>query len=399
MKTTNNYILFDSPKSRIDLLPFTYTRAISEIRAGILTIKEKWEHFLNTKTSYLVEDYLSEKFLSVFSKTNIFINSTIIPSESLAEQVTKIKSGEVIFHKNTFIAAGYNAKDFTTVFNNNFDSFKKIEFTEDIDTIEFKWDIFQKNNKNITDDFEILTKNRKSQKLNESNKLIGKHKIFIEEGADIQCATLNTTEGPIYIGKNTVVMEGALIRGPFALCDHSHVKMGAKIYTGTTIGPHCKVGGEINNSIFFGFANKAHDGFLGNSVIGEWCNIGADSNNSNLKNNYDDVKVWDYNKKGFSSSGSQFCGLFMGDHSKCGINTMFNTGTVVGVSCNIYGAGFPRTFIPSFSWGGAAGTTIHKLNKAFKTAELVMKRRELEFDKIEKEIFEHIFELSQEFHH
>jgi UDP-N-acetylglucosamine diphosphorylase/glucosamine-1-phosphate N-acetyltransferase len=219
----------------------------------------------------------------------------------------------------------------------------------------------------------------------------------VEEGAEIEGAILNAKTGPIYIGKNAKVLEGSMVRNGLALCENSVLKMGAKIYGATTIGPHSKVGGEVSNSVLFGFSNKGHDGYLGNSVLGEWCNLGADTNNSNLKNNYDQVKLWNYPRGGFERTGETFCGLMMGDHSKCGINTMFNTGTVVGVSSNLFGAGFPRNFVPSFSWGGVQGYQVYQLNKAFKTAEIVMGRRSLELDETERSILEEVFKRTEEF--
>ena len=254
-----------------------------------------------------------------------------------------------------------------------------------------------KNHEAIQLDYDLITQGRTSAEIPKGVQTMHSENIFIEEGAKINFCSLNASDGPIYIGKDAEIMEGALIRGPFALCEHATVKMGAKIYTGTTIGPYCKVGGEVTNSVLMAYSNKGHDGYLGNSVLGEWCNIGADSNNSNLKNNYEEVRLWDYETEGFAKTGLQFCGLMMGDHSKCGINTMFNTGTVIGVSVNIFGTGFPRNFVPSFSWGGASGFTTYKTNKAFQTAKLVMERRNIPFDDQEAAILEHIFEDSAKY--
>jgi UDP-N-acetylglucosamine diphosphorylase/glucosamine-1-phosphate N-acetyltransferase len=264
-------------------------------------------------------------------------------------------------------------------------------------SIENPWDIFSKNGDAIKSDFELVTKGRKSLALSSTNQVIAAENIFVEEGAVVECAILNASTGPIYIGKDAEIMEGSIVRGPFSLGEHSALKLGAKIYGPTTIGPHSKVGGEVNNSVIFGFSNKAHDGFLGNSVLGEWCNIGADSNNSNLKNNYAEVKLWNYNKERFVGTGLTFCGLIMGDHSKCGINTMFNTGTVVGVNANIFGSGFPRNFVASFSWGGAAGFTTYKLKDAFEVASKVFERRSMVFDETEQEILTHVFELTEKY--
>jgi UDP-N-acetylglucosamine diphosphorylase/glucosamine-1-phosphate N-acetyltransferase len=257
--------------------------------------------------------------------------------------------------------------------------------------INFPWDLFRYNEKALLADYKLLTSKRRSALLSKTNQVVNKSNIFIEKGAKVEFSVLNGSKGPIYIGKDAEIMEGCLIRGPFALCDHAILKMGAKIYGPTSIGPNSKVGGEINNSIFQANANKAHDGFLGNSVIGEWCNIGADSNNSNLKNNYAEVKMWNFTSEKFIPTGLQFCGLVMGDHSKCGINTMFNTGTVIGVSANIFGSGYPRNFIPSFSWGGPQGISVYPLEKAFETADKVFQRRGISFTAMEKKILEHIF--------
>ena len=260
--------------------------------------------------------------------------------------------------------------------------------------VETTWDIFSKNGAAIKADFDLITKNRTSAPIPEKTVAFNSEAIFIEEGAKLPLCVLNATDGPIYIGKNAEIMEGSMVRGPFALCEESTLKMGTKIYGSTTVGPHSKVGGEVNNSVFFGYSNKGHDGFLGNSVIGEWCNLGADTNNSNLKNNYAEVRLWSYETENFAKTGLQFCGLMMGDHSKCGINTMFNTGTVVGVSANIFGSGFPRNFIPSFSWGGAKGFTTYLTSKAFEVAKVVMLRRGIELSEQESAILEHVFELS-----
>lgn len=382
-----NYILFDG-NVRNQLLPFTFTRPVADIRVGILTIREKWEHFLGFTTTTITEDYLSEKYPFLELETNIFINASFLPSEKLAELVKDLGENQAIFLDEEPIA-------FFTMEGQevDFDTFKIIQYEEDdVLRIEHTWEIFSKNGEAIKRDFEMLTKGRKSQPIPEGIWAKNPENIFIEEGATIEFCTLNASEGPIYIDKDAEIMEGAMVRGPFALCEHSTLKMGAKIYSNTTIGPHSKVGGEVNNSVIFGYSNKGHDGFLGNSVLGEWCNLGADTNNSNLKNNYAEVRLWDYETEGFARTGLQFCGLMMGDHSKCGINTMFNTGTVVGVSANIFGSGFPRNFVPSFSWGGSGGFTIYKTDKAFEVAKVVMSRRNIEFSEMDAKILEHVFE-------
>lgn len=387
-----NYILFDGP-SRNNLLPFTFTRPVADIRIGILTIREKWEHFLGATTTTITEDYLSEKFPMVEMEQNVMINASFCPNEQLVELVKNLKENQAIFLDEDVIAF-YALESQDDI---DFDSFEAIEFEGELLKVEHTWDIFSKNGEAIKNDFELLTNERESQAIPKSVNVINAKNIFIEEGAKLEFVTLNASSGPIYIGKDTEIMEGSLIRGPFALCEHSTVKLGAKMYGPTTIGPYSKVGGEVNNSVLFGYSNKGHDGFLGNSVLGEWCNLGADTNISNLKNNYAEVRLWDYNTEGFARTGLQFCGLMMGDHSKCGINTMFNTGTIVGVSANIFGSGFPRNFIPSFSWGGNGGFTTYLTKKAFEVAEIVMSRRDIEFTEQDAAILEHVFEETKKF--
>ncbi|MFC2150915.1 GlmU family protein [Bacteroidota bacterium] len=391
-----NYILFDD-KSWDNLLPLTFTRPVCEIRSGILTIKEKWEKVLNVKMSYLTKGYLHEKYKLVTEDENILINGSVIPNPNLINTIQDLNTDEVLVKNNKVLAIKL-VEHSVTIFNYlDLSKYKTREYDDKILEISRPWDIFRLNDENIRLDFELLIKNRKSEKISETNNLLGQENIFVEEGAKIEFATLNATTGPIYIGKNSEIMENSVVRGPFALCDHSVLKIAAKIYGPTTIGPYSKVGGEINNSVIFGYSNKAHDGFLGNSVIGEWCNLGADTNNSNLKNNYAEVRVWNYESERFIKTGLQFCGLIMGDHSKCAINTMFNTGTVVGVNANIFGDGFPRNFIPSFSWGGASGFTVYGINKAFEVAEKVMERRDHPLDEIEKKILKEVFERTSKY--
>jgi UDP-N-acetylglucosamine diphosphorylase/glucosamine-1-phosphate N-acetyltransferase len=385
-----NYILFDGTV-RNALLPFTFTRPVADIRIGILTIREKWEKYLGSTTTTLTEEYLSEKFPMVEMEENVMINASFLPNDILSEMVSSLEANQAIFKGDEIIA-------FHTTENQeevDFDTYEILDYDQDCLTVEHTWDIFSKNDAAIREDFELLTENRKSQPIPKSVNVIGHENIFIEEGAKLEFVTLNASTGPIYIGANAEIMEGSVIRGPFALCEFGRVKLASKVYGATTVGPHSVIGGEVNNSVLFGYSNKGHDGFLGNSVLGEWCNIGADSNNSNLKNNYEEVKLWSYETENFAKTGLQFCGLMMGDHSKCGINTMFNTGTVVGVSTNIFGSGFPRNFVPSFSWGGASGFTTYITKKAFETARIVMARRNVEFDEIEARILENVFELTK----
>lgn len=387
-----NYILFDGP-ARHNLLPFTFTRPVADIRVGILTIREKWESYLDTTTTTITEDYLSEKYPMVEMAENVMINASYLPNFQLAEMVKDLKENQAIFKHEDVIA--FYAKEGEE--HIDFDTFDAIEFDGKCLKIEHTWDIFSKNGAAIQEDFSLLTKGKTSQPIPASNNCIAPEQIFIEEGASLEFTTLNASNGPIYIGKNAEIMEGSVVRGPLALCDNATLKLSSKIYGPTTVGPHSKVGGEVNNSVIFGYSNKGHDGFLGNSVLGEWCNLGADTNNSNLKNNYAEVRLWDYQTEGFAKTGLQFCGLMMGDHSKCGINTMFNTGTVVGVSANIFGSGFPRNFVPSFSWGGSSGFTTYVTKKAFEVAQVVMARRKVEFSEQDKAILEHVFEETKKY--
>jgi UDP-N-acetylglucosamine diphosphorylase/glucosamine-1-phosphate N-acetyltransferase len=386
-----NYILFDGPH-RNALLPFTFTRPVADIRVGILTIREKWEKQLGSTTTSITEDYLSEKWPMVEMENNVMINASYLPNDILVAMIKNLEHNQAIFQEEEVVA--FFAKEGEEV---DFDSFEVLEFSNDCIKIENTWDIFQKNEEAIREDFELLTEDRFSQPIPKSVNVIAPENIFIEEGAKLEFVTLNASTGPIYIGKNAEIMEGSVIRGPFALCESGRVKLATKVYGATTVGPHSVIGGEVNNSVLFGYSNKGHDGFLGNAVLGEWCNMGADSNNSNLKNNYEEVKLWSYETENFAKTGLQFCGLMMGDHSKCGINTMFNTGTVVGVSTNIFGAGFPRNFVPSFSWGGASGFTTYLTKKAFETAKIVMARRNVEFSEEDAKILEHVFEETKKY--
>ncbi|WP_273275106.1 GlmU family protein [Maribacter polysiphoniae] len=384
-----NYILFDGP-SRDSLLPFTFTRPVADIRVGILTIREKWEKYLNTTTTTITEDYLSGKFPMVELDRNVLINSSFLPTRELVDQIKSLKENQAVFQGEDVIA--FFSLEGQEV---DFSTFEQISFEGEVMRIEHTWDIFSKNGEALQADFDFLTKGRTSEPLSDTNSVIHPENIFLEKGASVEYSILNATEGPIYIGENAEIWEGSLIRGGFALCHNAVVKMGGKMYGPTTVGPHGKVCGEISNSVIFGYSSKGHEGYLGNSVLGEWCNIGADSNNSNLKNNYAKVRLWNYATEKFEQTGLQFCGLMMGDHSKTAINTMFNTGTVIGVNANIYVPGFPRNFIPSFSWGGASGFTSYLPIKAFEAAKVMMARRGVEFDKKEADILSHVFELTK----
>jgi UDP-N-acetylglucosamine diphosphorylase/glucosamine-1-phosphate N-acetyltransferase len=371
-----NIILFDN-QTRAHLLPFTFTRPVAEIRIGITTICEKWERLLRAECSFFTQDYLSELFPCMITDDNLFIAGNLLPNPAPVEAIKTLEKGEVLkdSHDGVMALRAGSFEEFTAL-----DSFKTKTYAQEVLSIQAKHDIFSLNEKVLIADFQELTKRRKSNILSTSNQLLGNPKnLFIEAGAKIEGAILNCETGPIYIGKNAQIMEGSCIRGPFALLDESVVKMGAKIYGATTIGPCCKVGGELNNVVMFGYSNKAHDGYLGNAVIGAWCNIGAGSNASNLKNNYGEVAQWDYATKAYENTGLQFCGLMMGDHSKCSIGSMFNTGTVVGVGCNLFGSDFHRSFIPSFSTGNRhSGYTSYPIEKVLESEQAMFARRGME---------------------
>lgn len=385
-----NYILFDGP-SRMALLPFTYTRPVADISFGIGTIRDSWERVLGFTTSTITEPYLSEAWPTVFFESNIFINACYFPSPELVEKVKGLKENQAIFDGDSLVAffASDSEQDI------DFEKFSRLVVETPFLSLANTWDIFSKNGLAIALDFEMLTKGSESESIPEGVQVLGASNIFIAPGAKMHFCTLNATEGPIYIGPNTLIMEGSHIRGPFSLEEGAVVKMGAKIYGPTSIGVKCKVGGELNNVVMFPFSNKGHEGFLGNAVIGSWCNIGADTNNSNLKNSYENVRLWDYQEERFAKTGLQFCGLMMGDHSKCAINTMFNTGTVVGVAANVFGAGFAKNFIPSFSWGGIQNSTTHSFEKAITTAKVVLERKGAILSENEIEILEAVFEASK----
>ena len=374
--------LFDPPQIRENLLPFTFTRPVACIRVGILTIAEKWEKY-GFHVGFETQDYLGKKFEAL--PTNVKVNGALCPSKELSEAILALTA-------NTKLVSG------DTVLAVSGDGSEAVNFEGTFRMINQPWEIFQFNKEQIEADFALITKGRTSQPITDPHTVVyGKENVFLEEGATIRAAIINAENGPVYIGKNAHVHEGAIISGAFALCEGAHVNMGAKIKGDSTVGPHSKVGGEVSNSVIFGYSNKGHDGFLGNSVIGEWCNLGADTNTSNLKNNYAPVKLWNYTSERFVQTGLQFCGLMMGDHAKCGINTMFNTGTVVGVGSNIFGAGFPKNFIPSFSWGGSSGLITFQPRKFYEVAEAVMQRRGMTFDDTEKEIIDRIFEITTQY--
>lgn len=384
--------LFDD-STRNSLLPLTFTRPVACLRVGILTIAEKWARRLNAGISYLTEPYLQDKFSFSISADNFFINGSVCPDEALIEAVNKLSAGEALKHGNLLIASRCGEAD-AREFGRSVAGFKTVTYDQGFVQIRFPEDIFQKNEIELNRDFDLLTAGRTSQHLSSSNTVLG-DRIFVEEGARAECSIFNTLQGPVYLGKNSEVWEGCMIRGSFALGEGSQVKMGAKIYSRTSIGPNCRVGGEINNSVILGNSSKGHDGYLGNSVLGEWCNLGADTNNSNLKNNYSEVKLWDYSQAGLRGTGMQFCGLIMADHAKAGINTMFNTGTVVGVGANVFGGGYPPKFVPDFSWCEQQSITEYRFDKMIETAARVFERRDKLMTSEEESILRYIFEKTR----
>ena len=381
-------LVFSDAQYWEDFLPLTFTRPIAEMRCGILTFSERWQKILaTTEVSWFTEMYLQQKFREPEKKESLFLVPNFLPTETVIQQIKELKQGEALVYEDELVAAKINMEGF---------SLHQIEKMTDIkeELVFFKkpTDLFTYNKEAIDFDFELLTKGKISQELSSTNGFLGnKEDLFIEEGAEIEFSTINTKTGKIYIGKNAEVMEGCNLRGPIALCEDSKFNLGAKIYGATTIGPHSKVGGEVSNIIIFGYSNKGHDGFVGNSVIGEWCNLGADTNSSNLKNNYGNVKLWNYRTKDFQDTGLQFAGLIMGDHSKTAINTQLNTGTVIGVASNIFKEGFPPNLIENFSWGGFKDDERFKLDKAYEVAEKVMARRKLPLTDGDKAILKHIF--------
>ena len=395
-----NVIIFDSV-ARNHLLPLTATRPMGELRLGILTIREKWEKLLHARVSYITQEYLQDKYPIHIESDNLILNGGLLPTPGLLDRVRSLKPNEALIHDGELLASRISNEQIENLIGEEeLHELQGLEIEDDIEMLRIDrlWDMTRSNDQALIDDFDLITSGRKSQTLSSTNTVLGKGSVFLEEGAQVECCVLNTTDGPIYIGANAQVMEGSMLRGPVSIGPESIVKMGARIYGPTTIGPGCRAGGEITRSILTGYSNKAHEGYLGDSVLGEWCNLGADTNNSNLKNNYSQVRLWDYETERFEKSGTQFLGLFMGDHSKCAINTMFNTGTVVGVFANVYGAGFPRNFIPDFSWGGAdSGYRTYKFAEASEVATTVMARRKIEFDEMEKAILFHVYDRTAKY--
>lgn len=394
---TRNLILVD-PFRRNAFYPLTWSRPVAGLRLGILTIAEKWALDFHAQTSHAVSGNLEPVYQPIIEDDNYWIIGNILPQTELCHSLAQLAVGELLSIGDERIAGHFNKQQMLDFLSVGMLHPPKIQFVEpyQVRRLAHLWELFQWNEFELEADFLRMTSGRISMPIPDHVKLSG-NRIFVEEGALLQPCTINTTMGPIYIGHNAEVMEGCMIRGGLALCNDSQLKMGTKVYGATTIGPGCRVGGEVNNSIFQSNANKAHDGFLGNSLIGEWVNIGADTNASNLKNNYEWVKQWSYETRRFEKTNGLFCGLVMGDHAKCGINTMFNTGTVVGFGANVFGAGFPRQFIPDFAWGGASGFSTFTLNKFFQTAHQVMERRGQVMTDAEKNMISMIYEDTSEF--
>ncbi|MBA5247811.1 GlmU family protein [Marnyiella aurantia] len=380
-------LVFSDAQYWENFLPLTFTRPVAEMRCGILTFAERWQKLLgSTQVSFFTEEFLQQKFQAPELEESLFLVPNFLPTKDVLEQIRNLKMGEALVYEDELLAARVNIKDFSLS-----QIEKMTDVTEEIVFFRKSTDLFSYNAAAIDFDFELLTEGRTSQPLSPTNGFLGNEEdLFIEEGATLEFSTVNCRTGKIYIGKDAEVMEGCNLRGPIALCEGSKFNLGAKIYGETTVGPHSKVGGEVNNVVIFGFSNKGHDGFIGNSVIGEWCNLGADTNSSNLKNNYASVKLWSYSSNSMEDTGLQFCGLIMGDHSKAAINTQFNTGTVVGVAANIFKAGFPPNHIPSFSWGGMAGDEKFRLDKAVEVAGKVMARRKVELTGVDEAIFSYL---------
>ncbi len=381
-------LVFSDAQYWEDFLPLTFTRPIAEMRCGILTFSERWKKLLTIdEVSYLTEDFLQEKFQKPEKRESLFLVPNFLPTPDVLQQIKNLRKGEALVYQDELLAAKVNMENFKLS-----QIEKMTDITEELLFFKQPTDLFSYNHKAIDFDFELLTKGRTSQPLSSTNGFLGNPEdLFIDEGAQIEFSTLNTKTGKIYIGKNAEIMEGCHLRGPIALCEDSKFNLGAKIYGATTVGPHSKVGGEVNNVVIFGYSNKGHDGFIGNSVIGEWCNLGADTNSSNLKNNYATVKLWNYKSKKFTDTGLQFAGVIMGDHAKTAINTQLNTGTVVGLASNIFKSGFPPNLVENFSWGGMKGDEKFKLEKAIEVAEKAMIRRKIILSEADKKILEYIF--------
>ena len=382
-----NILLFDGPE-RSQLLPFTFVRPVAQLRIGIDLLQDKWETYLGLKCGLYTQDYLQPKLPLALAKENLFINPAYLPTTALAKKVKDLNLNDALVVGGNIVAC-LTQSPHPPEANS---SLNCIEITTPLIHLKTAPDLFLRNAEVLALDFKRLTQGRKSAPISSSNQLIAPENIFLEEGAKVECAILNASTGPIYIGKNAEVMEGSMLRGGIALCENAVVKMGTKIYGGTTLGPFVKVGGELNNVLILGYSNKGHDGFLGNAVIGEWCNIGAATDASNLKNNYAPLRVWNYETENFAKTSLQFCGLLMGDFSRCSIHSTFNTATVVGICANLFGTGFPRTFLPSFSYGGAQGLKTYAFDKAIESNVAMMERRGVTLTETDRQILQHIFD-------
>lgn len=395
-------VLFDTKVAFENLLPLSYTRPVGKFRIGILTISEKWERLMGAEVSFLPVEYLRNKYPAAVSDDEdvLFVSGNVLPDSKFIATLGNLNYGEGLVVEDGECIALRG----TLGMLSSGDYYKKT-YDAELVRLQYVYDIFINNGEEIRKDYALITQERESKPISSSNIVIGdcfdsngSPMIFVEEGAKVEGVILNVANGPIYIGKDAEIMEGSCVRGPFALCEHSVVKMGAKIYEQTTFGPYCKVGGEVSNAVFFGYSNKAHDGYLGNAVIGEWCNLGAGATASNLKNDYSKIRIWNYALQGFMRTDLQFCGLIMGDHSKAGINTMFNTATVVGVGVNFHGSGFPRTFIPSFQTGGPeGGFTDVRIDDFMEVARKVMARRGLTLNDADRKILDYIYNSAARF--
>jgi UDP-N-acetylglucosamine diphosphorylase/glucosamine-1-phosphate N-acetyltransferase len=370
------------------------SRPISEIRVGIFTITERWEQISGVKPSFLTASYLQKKFAIRIEDDNILINGSIIPDQRIYEQITTLKMNEALSQGGSPFAFRIAKEDFSFIESGDHDRFKELRYEDEIHQLNYLADIFNRNGEQIVNDIQLVVKSPQYKIQDDHTVVYSDQDLHVGKNTSIKAAILDAGSGPIYIEDEVTIQPGTVISGPCAILRGSIISMGAKIRPNTTIGPFCRIGGEVSNAVFQGFSNKSHDGFLGTSVIGEWCNFGAGTNNSNLKNNYGDIKVWDYAEEKMISTGLQYFGLIMGDHSKCGINTMFNTGTVVGFSANIYDGGYMPKFIPSFAWGNRSDFGTYELDKAIITAQRVMERRSVTMSREDAEIFERIFNFT-----
>lgn len=369
-----NYLLFDDP-SWDHLLPLTFTRPTCELRVGVMTLRERWELLLGVTMGHITQDYLSELYPSVIGDDNVIINGNVVANSYIAKLISELDPQEALIYQDDLIAARLSEEQFEKlVRSGEIDELKGVDL-QDTPVVQIKhpYDLWKLNATAIQEDMTYLPL-YDSRALPDHCIHIGSGQLYIHPTAKVYASTFNTSDGPIYIGEGVEVQEGCNIRGPFAVGAHSIVKMQTRINGDVSIGPHCRVAGEISRSVILGYSNKGHDGYLGNSVIGAWCNLGADTNTSNLKNNYNDIKMYNYAARGFESTDSIFGGVIMGDHTKCSINTMINSGSSFGVGCTLFEGGFPPKVLPSFSWGTQPGD-VYDFKKFIATAERVMARR------------------------